>query len=91
MGLNIKNSAAEEAIRELAALTGDGLTEAITKAAREKIDRIKAEKKTQTVEEFLAAIRHLQDAPKAAGYDPNDKRGARELVNDLYDEHGLPK
>jgi hypothetical protein len=90
MGLNIKNAEAEEAIRQLAELTGEGLTEAVANAAREKIARLKTEKKTQTVEEFLAAIRPLQDALRAQKIDPNDQRTGRELQDELYDEHGLP-
>jgi antitoxin VapB len=90
MGLNIKNAEAEEAIRQLAELTGEGLTEAVANAAREKIARLKTEKKTQTVEEFLAAIRPLQDALRAQKIDPNDHRTGRELQDELYDEHGLP-
>jgi hypothetical protein len=90
MGLNIKNAEAEEAIRQLAELTGEGLTEAVANAAREKIARLKTEKKTQTVEEFLAAIRPLQDALRAQKIDPTDHRTGRELQDELYDEHGLP-
>ncbi|HSZ73993.1 MAG TPA: type II toxin-antitoxin system VapB family antitoxin [Rhizomicrobium sp.] len=90
MGLNIKNAEAEEAIRELAELTGEGLTEAVANAAREKIARLKTEKKTQTVEEFLAAIRPLQDALAAERKERGDTRTSKELMDELYDEHGLP-
>jgi hypothetical protein len=90
VGLNIKNAEAEEAIRELAELTGEGLTEAVANAAREKIARLKTEKKTQTVEEFLAAIRPLQDALAAERKERGDTRTSKELMDELYDEHGLP-
>jgi len=43
-----------------------------------------------TLEAMLARLRPLQDALKAQQIDPNDKRPARELINELYDEDGLP-
>lgn len=91
MGLNIKNTQAEAAVRELAALTGEGVTETIVGAVREKLGRLKAAKKAQTVEELLESIRPLQEALQANKIDPNDNRTALELMDDLYDEHGLPK
>lgn len=91
MGLNIKSNTAEAAIRELADLTGESLTEAVEKAVRERIERTKREKKQQTVEEFLAAIRPLQDAIATERAAKGDMRTAQELMDDLYDEHGLPK
>jgi antitoxin VapB len=42
MGINIKNPETERLIRELAALTGQGQTEAVTIAVREKLAREKA-------------------------------------------------
>jgi antitoxin VapB len=91
MGLNIKKPTTEAEIRELAKLTGQSLTDAVQGAVREKIDRIKRETPKQTLEEYLAAIQPLQDALKAQRIDPNDHRTARELIEELYDEHGLPK
>jgi len=90
VGLNIKNAEAEEAIRELAELTGEGLTEAMANAAREKIARLKTEKKPQTVEELLEAIRPLQEMIAAERIAKGDTRTAQELLDELYDEHGLP-
>ncbi|HEX3810329.1 MAG TPA: type II toxin-antitoxin system VapB family antitoxin [Rhizomicrobium sp.] len=90
MGINIKNESTEAVVRELAARTGEGLTGAIETAARERLERL-GQKPKQTLEEFLAAIRPLQDALKAQQIDPDDKRTARELIDELYDEHGLPK
>ena len=95
MGLNIKKPATEAAIRRLAARTGESLTDAIDRAVTERLARIEAEdaarKPAQTVEEFLAAIRPLQDAIAAKRKTMGDHRTARELIDELYDEHGLPK
>ena len=92
MGLNIKKPGAESDIRELAALTGESLTDAIQSAVREKIERLKDQRTSpQNVEEFLAALRSFQEALRAQRFDENDTRPARELIDELYDEHGLPK
>ena len=92
MGINIKNEETEAAIRELASLTGEGLTEAIANAAREKVARLKSQKgRAQTLEAYLAAIRPLQDAVARERRARKDRRTARQLLDELYDEHGLPK
>jgi antitoxin VapB len=44
MGINIKNPETERLIRELAELTGEGKTEAVTAAVRERLGRLKAPK-----------------------------------------------
>jgi len=41
MGINIKNPETQRLIRELAELTGQGQTEAVTSAVREKLAREK--------------------------------------------------
>jgi antitoxin VapB len=92
MGLNIKNADVEADIRKLAEITGESLTTAIQGAVREKIARLKqAAVPSDTLGEYLAAIRPLQEALKARQLRPDDQRTARELIDDLYDEHGLPK
>jgi len=91
MGLNIKKPSTEAAIRELAALTGENLTEAVENAVREKLERERATRPARTAEEFLEAIRPLQEAIAKERRAKGDTRTARELIDELYDEHGLPK
>jgi len=92
MGLNIKNDQVEAEIRKLADLTGESLTAAIGAAVRERIRRVQeAPAREETLKEHLAALRPLQSALKARQVRPNDKRNARQLIDELYDEHGLPK
>ena len=91
MGLNIKNPTAEKAIRDLAAATGESLTEAVEKAAIERLARVKpAIKPAETAEEFLAAIRPLQEAIAAERRARGDTRTMQEMMDELYDENGLP-
>jgi len=92
MGLNIKNDQVEAEIRKLADLTGESLTAAIGAAVRERIRRVQeTPARKETLKEHLAALRPLQNALKARQVRPNDKRDARQLIDELYDEHGLPK
>jgi hypothetical protein len=62
MGLNIKNSETETAIRELAGLTGEKLTEAVHHAVAEKIARLKQGKAPQPLADYLATLGALQQA-----------------------------
>jgi len=91
MGLNIKKPSTEAAIRELASITGESLTDAVESAVLQKLHQLKSERRAETLKEHLAFLRPLQDALKAQRIDPDDKRTARELLDELYDEHGLPK
>jgi antitoxin VapB len=88
MGLNIKSTRAEAAIRELAARTGEGLTEAVEKAVQERLQRVGG---TETARHLLARLKPIQLSVAAARRSRKDKRTSRELLNELYDEHGLPK
>jgi antitoxin VapB len=91
MGLNIKRPATEAAIRELATRTGESLTDAVESAVREKLDRIKAAPRARTGTELLERLRPLQDAVAAERRANNDTRTSKELMDELYDEYGLPK
>jgi antitoxin VapB len=95
MGLNIKNPSVESAIRKLAAHTGESLTDAVANAVNEKLARVEEEtaKKApaMTVEEFLKRIKPLQDEVAEYRRKHGITQSMREMMDDLYDEHGLPK
>ncbi|HEY4942049.1 MAG TPA: type II toxin-antitoxin system VapB family antitoxin [Rhizomicrobium sp.] len=91
MGLNIKKSSTEAAIRELAARTGESLTDAVETAVLEKLNQLRSAARPDTMESMLERLRPLQDALKAKLIDPSDVRTGTELTDDLYDESGLPK
>lgn len=95
MGLNIKKPAVEAKIRRLAERTGESLTDAIDNAVEEKLARLEREdaKKgpAKTLEEFEAAMKPYWDQVTEWRRRTGDKRTARELIDELYDEHGLPK
>jgi antitoxin VapB len=84
MSLNIKNSEACQLIQELAELTGESLTGAVTTAVRERLVRLREQRKGSLADRLLAIGR---DCAKRLGKD------YRELDHDalLYDEKGLPR
>ncbi len=82
MALNIKNEETCSLARELADLTGETMTGAITIALRERLERQREiQTRLDTIHEIQARIAaHLRDGPSAV-----------EHGDFLYDEHGLPK
>jgi antitoxin VapB len=81
MGINIKNPETTRLIRELAELTGEGQTEAVTTAVKERLERLAAERRE------VAA--HIMEIAKITG--PRLK-GLPDHGDLLYDEKtGLPK
>jgi hypothetical protein len=88
MGLNIKSARAEAAIRELAAMTREGLTEAVQKAVQERLQRLGG---NDTAEQLLARLKPIQRSVAAGRRGRKERRMSRELLDELYDEQGLPK
>jgi len=85
MALNIKNRETCELVEELAQLTGENRTEAITNAVRERLESTRQKQKRKGVAERLMAIG--RDFAAHA-----DKRLMSIPHGDLlYDEKGLPK
>lgn len=97
MGLNIKNPRTEANIRALAARTGETFTDAIDAAVRERLDRLEAQRSLEALERaapvvpLLERLRPLLDMVAAQRKARGDTRTSHELMDDLYDEHGLPK
>lgn len=87
MSLNIKSDEAHELARELARLTGESLTSAVTTALRERLAAVRAQPaKARGRAEALLAIGR-DTAARLAGT-PAAEIDHGEL---LYDEHGLPR
>jgi antitoxin VapB len=81
MSLNIKNVETYRLIRELAELTGESMTAAVTEAVRERLERLKSDFQPADI---LELAREIRDGlpPGALDVDHGDL---------LYDERGLPK
>lgn len=84
MSLNIKNEETHRLVRELAALTGESMVQAITEAVRERLERLRRREGQSLADRLLAIGRdcavHLKEPFCSADHG--------EL---LYDERGLPR
>lgn len=84
MGINIKNEKAHRMARELASLTGESITTAVTEAVRERLNRVQVARGASLADRLLAigkdCAAHLKEPYRSADHG--------EL---LYDERGLPR
>ena len=84
MSLNIKNKEAHKLASQLAKLTGENMTEAVTKAVRERLDRVRGQRGVGLAEHLLRIGRdcaaHLKEPFRSTAHGDL-----------LYDEKGLPK
>lgn len=83
MGTYIKNEESHRLIRDLAALTGETQTAAVTEAVRERLERLHAEQRRDRLVADILAI-----GRSAAARWPSDD--AEDPTAFLYDEDGLP-
>jgi antitoxin VapB len=85
MPLNVKSDDAHRLARELAGLTGTSITEAVTIALKEAVDRARAlrsESSDRLVSDLAEIAIHCASLPVL------DARSAEEILG--YDERGLP-
>ena len=83
MALIIKNPEAERLARELAALTGETITETVIKALRQRLNRETAKTRVGLKDEIMAISRRASRLPRRTGQTPEQIIG--------YDERGLPR
>ena len=84
MALSIKSVEAERLAREIAAKTGESLTDAIRNALEERLDRLRNQRRSQILASQLEEILHRVDQlPVLDSHSPEEILG--------YDEHGLPR
>ena len=84
MALNIKNEETYKLIGELAERTGENMTQAVTQAVRERLDRMRGQRDARLAERLLRIGRdcavHLKEPFRSV-----------EHGDLLYDEKGLPR
>ena len=84
MSLNIKNKEAHKLASQLAKLTGENMTEAVTKAVRERLDRLRSQRGSGLADRLVRigkdCATHMREPFRSA--DHGDL---------LYDDKGLPK
>jgi len=85
MSLNIKNADTYRLVKELADLTGESMTVAVTKAVRERLDRLRGVGANAGMAEHIHAIAENMRARLP------DEFFDVEHGDLLYDDDGLPK
>jgi antitoxin VapB len=88
MSINIKNKEAERLLAEIKQATGKGASAVILellKAERERLVEVKRER----TERKWAALREIQERVKANA--PPDAPTYEQIMEEMYDEKGLPR
>jgi antitoxin VapB len=84
MALNIRNAEAERLAATVARLTGETKTEAVTRALRDRLARLRRERSARRLADELDEIaRHCASLPVRDARSPDQILG--------YDERGLPR
>ncbi len=90
MALSIKTEEADRLARELSRLTGETMTDAITRAMRERLERLRAEQEEQG--DYIARMKAFVRG-RANRYDrrPVTKQEWDEAVGDTTEEFDFPQ
>ena len=84
MSLNIKNEKTHRQAKELASLTGESMTVAVSEAIRERLERVRGNSRNGMAKRLMKIAKecaaHIKEPYKSMDID--------EL---LYDEKGMPK
>ena len=83
MALSFKDSEADHLARELAAKTGETLTETVVEALRQRLKREAAKAPVSLKDEIMAISRRSARLHRHTGRTPEEIIG--------YDEHGVPR
>ncbi len=89
MGLNIKSPRVEANIRKLAQRTGASLTEAVDKAVLEQLRRM--EDAEQNLGPQVPLAKRLQPLLDELAEKRVDRRKPSAIMDEFYDENGLPQ
>lgn len=84
MALNIRNPEAEKLAAELARATGETKTEAVTRALRDRLMRVRRQRRGRRLADELDEI-----ALRCAALPVRDARPADDILG--YDEQGVPR
>ena len=84
MALNIRNAEAERLAEQVTALTGETKTLAVTRALRDRLDRLRNHRSGRRLADELDEI-----ARRCASLPVIDDRSPEEILR--YDEDGVPR
>ena len=88
MSLNIKDQETDRLARELAARTGKSLTRAVRDALRAALAGNQTDR-GKNRDDMLAAITRQQD--RLAAMPRRTDKSVQEIMDEVDDEHGLPR
>ncbi len=84
MALSIRNRRAEKLVREVAAQSGENLTQAIIHALEERLERLRGRRTTtDTFKEIMIISRRCSSLPD------EDQRSPEEILG--YNQFGVPE
>ena len=81
MALNIRNPETEKLVDQLAALTKESKTEAVTKAVKARLEQLKNRRRYRLADRLEEIARHCASLPLLSRQTPEEM---------LYDKDGLP-
>jgi antitoxin VapB len=90
MALHIRSSRVDKLARKVSERTGETLTEAIAQALSERLDRLEAtdrDSEQATFDQLMEISNRIAKLLREAGVE----KSSTELLDELYDEHGLPR
>jgi antitoxin VapB len=82
MALSVKNPLADQLARELTAVTGESITDAVVIALQERLERVRGRRAATTRRRITALV------AEARSYPVVDSRSAEQILG--YDDEGLP-
>lgn len=87
MSLNIKNETTHELVRRLAALTGQSQTSAVEDAVRRRLAELEEGREAE-IERRRAAIAAVIARARLV---PRTGRNTEDIMDELYDDTGMPR
>lgn len=90
MAFSVKNERASQLLAEVRALTGEGITDAVTRSLQLRLVDLRTRRRP-TAEEILASIERLHAKYPGARWQPGETELSVTHGDLLYDEDGLPK
>lgn len=86
MALNIKDPETDRLARELADATGESITVAVRTAIKQRLTRECDSVRDSKLKSLEAIVARVASLPRK-----HPERSSKELMDELYDENGLPK
>jgi antitoxin VapB len=88
MALHIRSPLVDKLARKVSRRTGETLTEAIARALSERLERLEAADRDS---EQALVDKLMEISNRAATHLNKTKKSSTELLDELYDDQGLPR